>query len=277
MTHDETGKPTLNITFIGGGNMATALIAGLQKARPGQLSISVADPSEAARTRIMREYGIETHLRGSNAIKNTDVVVLAVKPQVMSIVLEEIEPVIEDGQLILSIAAGTTVAGIQSTLGNAHPVIRSMPNTPALIGHGVSGLFASVDCKDHHRQQAESIMRAAGEVVWVEDESLMDVITAVSGSGPAYYFLMTEALAAAGEELGLNEHDARLLAVHTAAGAGAMMAQSQDEPKTLRARVTSPGGTTQAALESMEAEGFRHMIRAAVEAATHRGRELAGR
>ena len=143
-----------------------------------------------------------------------------------------------------------------------------MPNTPALIGHGVSGLFASDNCRAHHREQAESILRTAGEVVWVKEEALIDVVTAVSGSGPAYYFLMTEALATAGQQLGLDEHDAKLLAVRTAEGAGAMMVRSEDEPGKLRERVTSPGGTTQAALESMEANGFRSLIRAAVEAAT---------
>lgn len=266
----------MNISFIGGGNMATALIAGLQKARSGQLAISVADPSDEARKRMMREYGIATHAHGRDAIAGADVIVLAVKPQVMPAVLEELAPVIEPGQLVLSIAAGTTVANIEAAIGESRAVIRCMPNTPALIGHGVSGLFASPNCKVHHRDQAESIMRTAGEVVWVEDEALMDVITAVSGSGPAYYFLMTEALADAGQQLGLSEQDARLLAVHTAAGAGAMMTASADEPGVLRKRVTSPGGTTQAALESMEANGFRKLMQAAVEAATNRGRELAG-
>ena len=265
----------MNITFIGGGNMATALVAGLQKARPGQLTIRVADPSEDARKR-MQEYEVETHEKGGAATRDADVVVLAVKPQIMPAVLQELAPVIESGQLILSIAAGTTISGIQAVLGESCAVIRSMPNTPALIGHGVSGLFASSNCKSHHREQAESILRTAGEVVWVDEEALIDVVTAVSGSGPAYFFLMTEALAAAGEQLGLDKQDARLLAVRTAEGAGAMMIQSEDEPETLRQRVTSPGGTTQAALESMEMNGFRGLMRAAVEAATNRGRELAG-
>jgi pyrroline-5-carboxylate reductase len=265
----------VNITFIGGGNMATALIAGLQKARPGRLNIKVADPSEEAQKR-MREYDIETFSQGSAATRDADVVVLAVKPQIMPVVLRDLAPVIEDGQLVLSIAAGTTIAGIQAALGDDCAVIRSMPNTPALIGHGVSGLFASANCKSHHREQAESILRTAGEIVWVAEEALIDVVTAVSGSGPAYFFLMTEALAAAGERLGLEKDDARLLAVRTAEGAGAMMIQSEDEPETLRQRVTSPGGTTQAALESMEMNGFRELVRAAVEAATNRGRELAG-
>lgn len=266
----------MNITFIGGGNMATALVTGLQRARPGQLSISVADPSEEARQRMMREHGVETFSSGRAAVPGADVVVLAIKPQVMPSVLEELSHVIEEGQLLLSIAAGTTVGVIQSALGARCPVVRAMPNTPALIGHGICGLFASNSCRPHHREQAERIMRAAGEVVWVEDESLMDVVTAVSGSGPAYFFLLTEALARAGRDLGLDEDDALKLAVTTAEGAGAMLLGSGDTPATLRKRVTSPGGTTQAALELLHERGFDRLVHAAVEAATRRGRELAG-
>lgn len=266
----------MNITFIGGGNMATALIAGLQRSRPGQVSLRVADPSEEARTRMMREYSVETFIESSPAIADADVVVLAVKPQVMPTVLEDLAGAIEDGQLILSIAAGTTVSGMQQVLGEEQPVVRAMPNTPALIGHGICGLFASTNCKPHHSEQAEQIMRSTGEVVWVRDESLIDVITAVSGSGPAYYFLMTEALAEAGKQLGLSEQDAQLLAVRTAEGAGAMLTHGPETPEILRKRVTSPGGTTQAAVEHLETHGFRELMQAAVEAATRRGRELAG-
>jgi pyrroline-5-carboxylate reductase len=266
----------MNITFIGGGNMATALVAGLLKARPGQISIRVADPSGEARERIMREYNVETFEDGASATPGADVVVLAVKPQVMPSVLGTLAPVIENGQLILSIAAGTTVSGIQAALGAQVPVVRAMPNTPALIGHGISGLFASPTCRDHHREQAERILKASGEVVWLSDEALMDVVTAVSGSGPAYFFLLTEALAAAGASLGLPEGDARRLAVRTAEGAGAMLSESGETPEMVRKRVTSPGGTTQAALEVLESNKFREMMRGAVEAATRRGQELAG-
>lgn len=266
----------MNITFIGGGNMATALVSGLRAARGGPLEIRVADPDEGARKRLMREYGVETFSDGTQAIDGADVIVLAVKPQVMPGVLESLAPDIEAGQLVLSIAAGTTVSGIQATLGEDRPVVRAMPNTPALIGHGICGLYASANCRDHHREQAERIMKAAGEVVWVEDEALMDVVTAISGSGPAYFFLLTEALAAAGAALGLDAEDARRLAVHTAEGAGAMMLAADDEPAELRARVTSPGGTTQAALEHFESSGFRQLVHDAAEAATRRGRELAG-
>jgi len=266
----------MNITFIGGGNMATALVAGLENARPGQIEVRVADPSEEARRRLMREYEIETFTEGREAVPDADVIVLAVKPQFMSTVLAELAPVIEEGQLILSIAAGTTIAVIQSALGQDSPVVRAMPNTPALIGYGVCGLFASGNCRQHHREQAERIMQAAGEVVWIDKEALMDVVTAISGSGPAYFFLLTEALAQAGSELGLDEEDALQLAVRTAEGAGAMLARSGELPDVLRKRVTSPNGTTQAAVEALETAGFSELVRRAVVAATNRGRELAG-
>lgn len=266
----------MNISFIGGGNMATALIAGLMNGRGSPLDIRVADPSEEARSRLTREYGLDAFPDGASACQGADVVVLAIKPQVMPSVLEELAPVIEDGQLVLSIAAGITVARIQSELGEKRPVVRAMPNTPALIGHGVSGLFASESCRPHHLEQAERILKAAGEVIRVEDESLMDVVTAVSGSGPAYFFLLAEALAVAGTEFGLDRQEALKLAVCTAEGAGAMMAQSEEAPAQLRARVTSPGGTTQAALEILESREFRVLVRDAVEAAVVRGRALAG-
>lgn len=270
----------MNIIFIGGGNMATALIAGLLRARPDQVSIHVVDPSEAARNRAIQEYGLEASAALPADISHIDVIFLAIKPQMMADVLEELSTRVEPGQLVVSVAAGTTIASIQaglgSTTGQSQAVIRAMPNTPALIGHGACGLFANEDCKPHHLEQAESIMRAAGDVVWVEKESQIDVVTAVSGSGPAYFFLLTEALARAGAEMGLREEDAMTLALRTAEGAGAMLLASEDSPEVLRKKVTSPGGTTQTALEVFEAGGLRSLVHDAVEAAVERGRELAG-
>lgn len=266
----------MNITFVGGGNMATALIAGLHRARPGQLELRVADPSEEARKQMVREFAIETFRDAREAVRAADVIVLAVKPQDMASVLEELADVVEAGQLVLSIAAGTTVGELESALGAHHPVVRAMPNTPALIGKGICGLYASPNCRPHHREQAERILRAAGETMWIEDESMMDVVTAVSGSGPAYFFLLTEALAAAGTELGLSREDALRLAARTAEGAGAMLSESEESAEALRRRVTSPGGTTEAGVELLEESGFRELIRDAVAAATRRGRELAG-
>lgn len=265
----------MNITFIGGGNMATALVAGLLQARPGQIRVRVADPSEEARRQLARDFNVETFEHTGPALSGADVVVVAVKPQIMDAVLDDLAANIEEGQLVLSIAAGTTVASIESTLGEC-PVVRAMPNTPALIGKGICGLFANSHCRPHHREQAERVMRAAGDAIWIDTESLMDVVTAVSGSGPAYFFLLTQALAEAGANLGLSPEDARRLAVRTAEGAGAMLAAGEESPAELRRRVTSPGGTTQAGVTELQSGGFVELVRAAVEAATRRGRELAG-
>lgn len=254
--------------------MASALIAGLQDSDRGLLEIRVADPSDEARRRILRDTGLEAHAEGRAAAPGADVILLAVKPQVIPAVLEELAPIVEPGQLVLSIAAGTTVSKIKDALGESQPVVRAMPNTPALIGKGISGVFASADCRAHHREQAERILAAAGQVVWISDESLMDAVTAISGSGPAYYFLLTELLATAGAELGIDADDALRLAVCTAEGAGAMMAGGRETPSILRERVTSPGGTTQAALEQFSSDGIDKIVNRAVQAAFLRGREL---
>jgi pyrroline-5-carboxylate reductase len=178
-------------------------------------------------------------------------------------------------QLVLSIAAGITISSICDELGEDHPVIRSMPNTPALIGHGITGIVAGLCCSALQCEQAEEILSAAGEVVWLEEESLMDAVTAISGTGPAYFFLLTEALAAAARELGLPADTADRLASITAFGAGAMVASSPGEAEELRRRVTSPGGTTQAAMIIMKNGRFRELVLRAAEAARDRSRELA--
>jgi pyrroline-5-carboxylate reductase len=177
---------------------------------------------------------------------------------------------------VLSVAAGTTIADISTALGAGIPVVRAMPNTPALIGAGVSGLCAGAGCKLHHREQAERILEAAGRVVWIDRESLMDAVTAISGSGPAYFFLLAEALAAAGERLGLPPGVARELAETTCSGAGAMLGTLHEDAATLRKRVTSPGGTTEAALAVLSEGGLPELVFRAAAAAERRGHELAG-
>jgi pyrroline-5-carboxylate reductase len=264
------------IAFIGGGNMATALICGLLKpARPG-LEIRVADPSDEARRRLGSEFGLATATRAADVIDGADVIVLAVKPQVMPAVLDALAGRVKSGQLILSIAAGITISAIAGQVGPDLPVIRAMPNTPALVGAGITGLCAGPGCKPHHCEQAERILRSAGQVVWLEQESLMDAVTAISGSGPAYFFLLAEAMARAGERLGLPEEVARELAERTCTGAGAMLGASPDHAAALRRRVTSPGGTTQAAIETLENGGFTELVYRAAAAAERRGKELAG-
>jgi pyrroline-5-carboxylate reductase len=264
------------IAFIGGGNMATALISGLLKAGRQGLEIRVADPSEEARKRMRSDFGISVAEHATGVTDDADVIVLAVKPQVVPAVLTQLAGNLASGQLVLSIAAGTTIADITAGLGADLPVVRAMPNTPALVGAGITGVCSSAACKPHHREQAERILKSAGRVVWIENESLMDAVTAVSGSGPAYFFLLTEALAEAGERLGLPADTARLLAETTCTGAGAMLDSTSEGAAVLRQRVTSPGGTTQAALDALAEGGFRNLVFRAAEAAERRGKELAG-
>jgi len=265
----------MNVTFIGGGNMATALISGLSKSRPGSGWIRVCDPSIEARQRLEHDYPVACSDSATQAVVQADTIVLAVKPQVMPAVLAELAGRVEPGQLVISIAAGVNIGTILRALGPDQAVIRVMPNTPALIGVGISGLFAAPQCTAEQRATAERLFAVAGATVWVEDEALINVVTAVSGSGPAYYFLLTEALREAGRTLGLSETVAAKLALHTVSGAGAMAMQSGVDVAELRRRVTSPGGTTQAALEAFEAGNFRQLVYRAVKAASDRGAELA--
>ncbi len=265
----------MRISFIGGGNMATALISGITKTTPGPEWIHISEPNPDARKRLESEFPVQCFNTAAEATMQSDTIVLAVKPQVMPVVLAELSGLIEPGQLVISIAAGVTIDSIRGTLGADIPVIRTMPNTPALIGKGISGLFAGPGCSAAHRETAEQVLSATGASVWVEKEGLMNVITAVSGSGPAYYFLLTEALSEAGQALGLPQTEAAWLAVHTAYGAGAMAMQSNVDVSELRKRVTSPGGTTRAALDSFESDDFKQVVFRAVRAATKRGEELA--
>jgi pyrroline-5-carboxylate reductase len=266
------------ITFIGGGNMASALISGLANPPRSDLSIRVVDPDDAARARLCDTFDVSvfTEKEAIGAIQGADVILLAIKPQTMPIVLRQLAGEVRPDQLVLSIAAGTTIDTIRERLGGDIAVVRCMPNTPALIGHGITGMTAGPDCSRQQRARAEEILLAAGEVVWLDDEGLMDAVTAVSGTGPAYYFLLTEALAAAARELGLPPNTAERLAAITCFGAGAMMATSPDEAEELRRRVTSPGGTTEAAMAVLDGGGFRALMQRAVEAARDRSTELSG-
>ena len=203
-------------------------------------------------------------------------VLLAVKPQIMPMVLDQLKGHVKPGQLVLSIAAGTTIGMIRQHLGDDIDVVRSMPNTPALIGHGITGAVAGGSCSSLQRQQAEEILMAAGDVVWLEDESLMDAVTAISGTGPAYFFLLAEVLAEAAREMGLPAETADRLASVTCFGAGAMLAASPGEAAELRRRVTSPNGTTHAAMTLLDAEGYRELVKRAADAACRRSRELSG-
>ena len=264
------------ITFIGGGNMATALVSGLVNPPRAHIRIRVSDPNEGARKHLESTFRVPTFTDSRAAVQDADVVLMAVKPQIMPLVLDELRGHVGPEQLVMSIAAGTTMDMIRQRLGKETRIVRSMPNTPALIGHGITGAVAGSGCSREQRQQAEEILMAAGDVVWLEDESLMDAVTAISGTGPAYFFFLTEALAEAAREMGLPEETADRLASATCFGAGAMLASSPGEAADLRRRVTSPNGTTHAAITLLREEGYRELVKRAAEAARRRSRELSG-
>jgi pyrroline-5-carboxylate reductase len=230
------------------------------------------------RAALARDFGVATHADNAAAAKGADTIVLAVKPQVLRDVCVALGNTLGDAKpLIVSIAAGIRIDQIETWLGRKLPVVRAMPNTPALVGAGASGLIANarVDANAHAR--AEAILGAAGRTAWIDDETLMDTVTALSGSGPAYFFLLVEALEDAAVAQGLPRETARLLASQTCLGAGRMLVESGEAPAKLRERVTSPGGTTAAALAAFDAGGLRALVASAVDAATRRGRELSAR
>lgn len=264
------------IVFIGGGNMAGALIGGLIAAGIAPGRIRASEPDAARREALAREHGIVAEHDNVRMIEGADVVVFAVKPQVLGKVAQECANAIRAARpLVISIAAGVSTTNLAGWLGGDMPIVRAMPNTPALVGCGAAGLYANEQVTVAQRETASSILRAAGEAIWIEDESLMDTVTAVSGSGPAYFFLVIEAMEAAGIELGLAPDDARRLVVQTALGAATMAHRRDVDAAELRRRVTSPGGTTAAALHVFEEGGLRELITRALTAARDRGRELA--
>lgn len=264
----------LRIAFIGAGNMAASLIGGLLARGLPAGQIHASEPSAERRRQLQQDLGIHTHADNAQACAQADVVVLAVKPQIMREVCQPLAAALQPEQLIISIAAGISCASLQQWLQHQE-VVRCMPNTPALLQQGISGLFAAAAVSPLQRRQAEGILDAVGESVWVEREELLDAVTAVSGSGPAYFFLLMEAMADAGVELGLDPATAARLAQQTALGAARMACQSDVDVATLRARVTSPQGTTDAAIRSFETDGFRAMVSRALQAASDRSAELA--
>ena len=265
----------MRIGFIGGGNMATALISRLFASRHSIDRVQVADPGAAARDYLQKRWPVTCYEHAADAIMGMDAIVLAVKPQVLPDVLEEIQDLVTDRQLIISIVAGIPTSQIAAHLNSNPPIVRTMPNTPALIGLGITGMYARVNCTLAQRELTQNLMESAGEVVWLDKESLLDVVTAVSGSGPAYFFYLVECLRKAGARLGLPAEVAAKLALHTAHGASAMAVQSDLDVTELRQRVTTRGGTTEAAMEILDAGHFEELIDAAIAAATLRGQELA--
>ena len=261
------------IAFIGGGNMARSLVAGLRRQGLTADRIVVADPQDALRQGLQAEFGVRVCADGRDAVAGASIVVLAVKPQVMQQVCEALRPALGDA-LVVSVAAGLPCGRLSEWLGTPR-IVRTMPNTPALLGAGATGLFAPPEVDAAGRAQAEAVLASAGLTRWIEDEALMDVVTALSGSGPAYFFLLVESLVTAAIAQGLPRETAEALARQTALGAARMLSESGEPAEELRRRVTSPGGTTQAAVECFQAGGFETLVAAAVEAAVKRGRALA--
>ena len=263
------------LAFVGGGNMARSLIGGLLKTGFPASAIHVAEPQAAQRDALSHDFGIATYATGVAAVTDADVVVLAVKPQVMPALREELGDAFRRQRpLLISIAAGVRLDQLERWFG-ALPIVRAMPNTPALIGAGATALVANARVSPSQRALAQHILDAVGLTRWLEDERLMDTVTALSGSGPAYFFALTEALEDAAVAQGLDREIARALAAQTCLGAGRMLCESGESAAELRRRVTSPNGTTQAALESLAADGFSRIVARAVAAATRRGEQLA--
>jgi pyrroline-5-carboxylate reductase len=263
----------MNITFIGGGNMASAMIGGLIRQGWPASAIQVVEIAAAARTRLEREFGVKAHAVPEPEAAAAQCIVLAVKPQQMQSAARALGPLLAS-QLVISIAAGIRLADLSRWLGGYSRLVRAMPNTPALVLAGVSGLYAARGVSAAERAAAERILGAVGAVLWVEREEALDAVTAVSGSGPAYVFYFIEALEQAALELGLAPQAARRLAIETFAGAARLAAGSAESPAALRGRVTSKGGTTERALAVMEAERVAQAIVRAVRAAAERAREL---
>jgi len=263
----------MKITFVGGGNMASALVGGLIRKRWPRNHIGVVEIARPARERIARALKVKTYAALDAKAMKADCIVLAVKPQQMREVAQSLKPLL-GSQLVVTIAAGIRVRDLSRWLGGHRRIVRVMPNTPALVLAGVSGLYAAASVSAADRAAAGRILGAAGAVLWFEREEDLDAVTAVSGSGPAYVFYFIEALARAARDLGLSTEAAHRLSLETFAGAVKLADQAGESPESLRGRVTSKGGTTERALNAMESDRVKDAIVRAVKAAAERSREL---
>jgi pyrroline-5-carboxylate reductase len=263
----------MKIAFIGGGNMATALIGGLMRDGTPPASIRVVEVDPQRRGFLKRTFGTDSSAAPDESLRGADATVFAVKPQQMQEACTQCQPWLDSG-FVLTIAAGIPSTSVSAWSGRPQ-VVRAMPNTPALIGAGITGMSAGAGLEPAARALAERIMRAAGDVVWFDQESMLDAVTAVSGSGPAYVFFFIEALQAAAQQMGMTPEQANQMSIATFLGAARLAQQSGDPVAVLRERVTSKGGTTAAALDRMQALGVGERIIEAVHAALERSRELA--
>lgn len=262
--------------FIGGGNMAAALLSGMLNNGSDAKDLYVADPNNDQLEKLRQlDTALNTYADGQELLAEVPTLVLAVKPQIMQSVVSSLAANIQPGTLIISIAAGVPVAKLQQWLGADYPIIRCMPNTPALVGTGASGLFATDNVSAEQKQQVEQLFNTVGISVWLDNETAIDHVIAVSGSGPAYFFYLMELMQQHGEALGLDPETAKKLTIQTALGAAQLAASSADDLSTLRANVTSKGGTTEAALQCMQQLGLENTIQSAMQAAVNRAAELA--
>jgi pyrroline-5-carboxylate reductase len=261
-----------NIAFIGGGNMATAMIGGLIAAGNAPAHLRVAEPNTERAEWLRQQFGIRVAAHSAEVVRGAQAVVLAVKPQQMAEALKDLQ--LDPQTTVVSIAAGVRLSSLRAWLGDDVHLVRCMPNTPSLYQKGITGLYAEASTPANARALAETILKAAGQTCWLERESDLDAVTALSGSGPAYFFLLTEALREAGVKLGLSADVAARLAQQTFIGAAEMADKTGADVSILRAQVTSKGGTTEAAVKSLESDGIRTLLERALTAAAVRSKEL---
>lgn len=264
---------TQKIGFIGAGNMARSLIGGLISSGIKNDALFATDPNEDIRNSLSKDFSIHTFEDNQKLVDECDVVVFAVKPQILKAVATPLNA--NESALYLTIAAGIPSESLNTWLGSNKAIVRAMPNTPSLVLSGASGLYANTNVSEEQKEIAESILRAVGVAVWVDDETQLDAVTALSGSGPAYFFMVMEAMEKAGEELGLPAETARLLAIQTGFGATKLALEIEDDPASLRKKVTSPGGTTEQAIKTFEENGLVNIFSDAMKAARDRAEELA--
>ena len=264
------------ISFIGGGNMAAALLGGLVRGGWPAEAFAVAEPRAEQRRELTRRFGVACFEDNAECAARADAVVFAVKPQALREAANSVADALRRGKpLLISIAAGIRCDDLLRWAGDDFALVRAMPNTPALVGAGITGLFANAQASAAQRELAQEVLRAAGGTLWVAREELMDAVTAVSGSGPAYFFKMMEVMAESAAAHGLAREDAGELAVQTALGAAMLAREQSGDPAELRRQVTSPGGTTEAALSAMENGGFENALRGGMDAARARAAEIA--
>lgn len=267
---------SVKITFIGAGNMASSLAGGLIAKGYSPADITMTDIQDSQLQRVRSKLLVQTQRDNLTACRKADVIVLATKPQVMPDVIPALAPLVAERRpLVISIAAGVTLGQLAGWLGDDCPLVRAMPNTPALVESGATGLFANPQVSPQQRDLARTILGAVGLAIWVDSEDQIDAVTAVSGSGPAYFFLVMEAMIDAGTQLGLSRQVTKQLVLQTALGASQMAITSESEPAQLRQQVTSPGGTTERAIGILQAQGLEAAFADALQGAYQRSKELA--